>query len=401
MNLNFKIYKFLVLFITDVSCLVALEHFHIIWSLSTEYMHLCLQGMAKRLLNLFLNPSFSDKRYYIIPSKRKWLNNRITNIRPTSSIVRKPRSLGQLANYKASEYRSMLLYYLPVCLPGCLPDIYIKHVRLFSAAAYILLKKRISSEEVDRAEKMLETFVRQHQELFGKHNMVMVVHLLNHLAESVRRLGPLWCHSAFPFERNNGCLLKMVNGTTDVMHQISFKYCLSKSVNRKNNRKQMETGRDGNGNVIKNTDTKKSDPMGPMLLGKAENFNEKASHIFDTLSLDIVKLENIFHVHRRIKLKGIIYTSEMYTRPKKSIDYFIGLHDGTVGTAKYYFSHADRICVMLQAFDIIDELDHIDKVLKSTRLIIAPVVEIEKKYLYMKVGLNSYIVCRPNPYENE
>lgn len=381
-----------------MSCLVAMEHFNIIWSVSPEYLHSCLQGVGKRLLNKFLSSTFSDKPYYIIPSKRQWLNKKIMNIRPTSSIVRKPRSLNQLANFKASELRSMFLYYLPVCLPGCLPDIYVKHVRLFSAAVYILLKKTISSEEVDRAEVMLQKFVRQHQELFGKHNMVMVVHLLNHLAESVRQLGPLWCHSAFPFERNNGCLLKLANGTTDVMHQISSKYCLAKSVNRKSKGKRMETDRDGNGNIITNTDTKNN---GPMLLGKAVNFNERALRIFDTLSLDIVKLENILRVHKRIKLKGIIYTSVLYTRPKKSIDYFIGLQDGTVGNAKYYFSHGDTICVMLQAFDIIDEIDHIYKVLKTTRLIIAPVAEIEKKYLYMNVALNNYIVCRPNPYENE
>lgn len=359
--------------------------------MSTEYMHLCLQGVGKRLLKLFFSPSLSDKPYHILPSKRKRLSRKITSIRPTSSIVRKPRPLTQMAHFKASEFRSMFLYYLPVCLPGYLPDIYVKHVRLFSAAVYILLKKTISSEEVNRAEKMLQTFVRQHQELFGKQNMVMVIHLLKHLAQSVRKLGPLWCHSAFAFERNNGCLLKLVNGTTDVMHQISSKYCLAKSVNRKNNRKSTESDRDGN--TVQTND--------PVLLGKAEDFNETASHIFDTLSLDVVKLENTLRVHKRVKSKGITYTSEMYTRPKKSIDYFIGLQDGMIGTARYYFRHADTICVMMQVFVIIDEIDHIHKVLKTNRLTVAPVSEIERKYLYMNVGVNSYIVCRPNPYENE
>lgn len=374
--------SYLLFLLTDVSCLVGLEHFNIIWSIGTEYMHCCLQGVEKRFLNLFLNSKNSDKDYYIGPSKRKILDNKILRIRPTSSIVRKPRSLTQRANFKASEHRSMLLYYLPVCLPGSLPNIYVKHVRLFSAAVYILLKKTITSDEVDRAERMLHLFVKQHQELFGKKNMVMVIHLLKHLAESVRQLGPLWCHSAFPFERYNGHLLKLANGTSDVLHQISSKYCLGKSINARNER------------VEDDKDCK-------ILLGKGVNIEESAS-VFDFSSLEILNFANMpLCVYKRIKFQKNVYTSLLYTRPKRSIDYFIELKNGTIGTAKYYFSYNEEICVMLAQFEIIDSIDHIHKVITTNRLIIAPIVEIEKKYLFMNVGVNHYIVCRPNPYENE
>lgn len=368
---------------TDISCLVGAEHFNIVWSIGPEYMHCCLQGAEKRLLNLFLSPKYSDKDHYITPANRKILDKKILNIRPTSSIVRKPRSLIQRSNFKASEYRSMLLYYLPVCLPGSLPNIYVKHFRLFSAAVYTLLKKNISDDELNDAEIKLNLFVKQHQELFGKESMVMVIHLLKHLAQGVRKLGPLWCFSAFPFERNNGCLLKLARGTSDVLHQISSKYCLAKSIKKQN--ENMDTDKDGK-----------------ILLGKGINFEESASHVFDISLLEVISFVNKpLCVYKRIKFNKIIYTSRIYTRPKRSIDYFIGLKNGTVGTAKYYFSYKEKMCVMLEEFEIIDNIDHIHKVLTTNRLLIAPIDEIEKKYLLMNVGLNSYIVCRPNPYENE
>ncbi|KAG4074692.1 hypothetical protein HA402_008790 [Bradysia odoriphaga] len=373
--------------IKDVSCLVGLHHFNIVWSLSVEYMHTVLQGVVKRLLNFFLNSKYSQKNFYIVPSKRKALNKRILKITPTSSIVRKPRSLNQLSNFKASENRSMLLYYLPICLPGCIPNVYVKHVRLLSAAVYILLKNRIPFEEVDRAEQMLNLFAKEHQDLFGKENMVMVVHLLKHMAQCVRKLGPLWGHSAFAFERNNGRLLKLVCGTSDVLHQISSKYCLGKSVHKQGN----------------DIDTKKNDSAGvKILLGKEVMIHEKSSHILDVCSLEVTDFAGMsLSAHKRIKLRKVIFTSEMYTRPKRSIDYFIGLKCGIIGTAKYYFSYKEVICVMLNEFEIIDSINHIDKVIKTNRLIVAPIDEIEKKYLFMNVGLNYYIACRPNPYENE
>lgn len=184
-------------------------------------MHCVLLGVQKRILGLFLESKNNGSPFYISPKHKKLLSDRIAAIKPNADVVRKPRGLDQKADFKASEYRFILLYYLPVCLEGCVPKVYVEHIRLLSGALYILLQTSITYEEVDTAEKMLKTFVKEHQKLFGKENMIMNVHLLKHLAESVRELGPLWCHSAFPFERNNGILLQLVNGTTDVLQQVA------------------------------------------------------------------------------------------------------------------------------------------------------------------------------------
>lgn len=144
-------------------------------------MHCVLLGIQKGLTDFFCNTQYSNRKFYISNKKRKLLNGRILALKPNSEVVRKPRSLAQRSKFKASEFRSMLLYYFPVCLPGCVPDEFVKHVRLLSSAVYILLKSTITRLEVDEAEKMLFRFVERHQKLFGKESMVMNVHLLKHL----------------------------------------------------------------------------------------------------------------------------------------------------------------------------------------------------------------------------
>lgn len=97
-----------------------------------------------------------------------------------------------------------------------------------SSAIYILLKSSISKKDLVEAEQKLRHFVQEYEIRYGKHEMVMNVHLLTHIIESVKYLGPLWTQSAFPFERNNGVLLKSVCGTTDTLDQISGKYLLKR-----------------------------------------------------------------------------------------------------------------------------------------------------------------------------
>lgn len=348
-------------------------------------MHAVLLGTTKRLIDMYCNPKYSNRLFYIAPKNRKTLNGKILGIKPTSSVVRKPRSLDQRKNFKASEFRSLLLYYLPVCLPGCVPNRYVQHVRLLSAAVYTLLNERIPKEDVEQTAKMLNDFVKEHQELYGKENMVTVIHLLKHLPRSVKELGPLWAQSAFPFERNNGCLLKTINGTTDVLYQMSTKYVLKKSL-------AHQPG----------TFPKKSTPKDDIFLGKSVTIQENGLSAVNIVNHQRYHLSNIpLEVYKRCKLGTIIYTSTLYTRPKRSVDYFIKLRGGQIGAAKFYSQKGENRYVFLEEYKVVDNIYHIEKVSSTKNIIIAPIEDITEKLIFMQVGLCTYVVSPPNRYENE
>ena len=85
---------------------------------------------------------------------------------------------------------------------------------------HTFLQDSIKVSNVDVAEQALRKFVMNFEKLYGAANASFNVHLLMHLAASVRNWGPLWATSTFPFESFNGTLLKFFNGTTHVPTQI-------------------------------------------------------------------------------------------------------------------------------------------------------------------------------------
>lgn len=214
--------------VTGLSCLVSMPNFDIIESFGIDYMHCVLLGVMRKLFNFYFDPKYREQPFHINKVKQDLLDKHFLQIKPNREVTRLPRSLAQRANYKASEMRSILLYYFPICLTQAFSNkIFVDHFRLLSSAIYTFLKPKISENEVADAHQKLIKFVTDFQKYFGLSNMVMNIHLLTHIAESVRRLGPLWAQSTFAFERNNGRLLKFVNGTTDVLDQITSKYLIS------------------------------------------------------------------------------------------------------------------------------------------------------------------------------
>lgn len=152
------------------------------------------------------------------------VNKNLKNITPLRTFSIKPRVIEDKEYWKAHELKYWLLFYGTPCLEGTLKAVYWNHFNLLSEAIFIFLKSTITPSDFQRASNNLIKYVKEFQSLYGEENMVHNVHLLEHLASCVKHCGPMWGYSNFPFESNNGSLVKHVSGTTDVEHQISSKY---------------------------------------------------------------------------------------------------------------------------------------------------------------------------------
>lgn len=152
--------------VTGICPATSFEHFDLVKSFCLDYMHNTLLGVTKQLLEFWLNPKLKHASL-IKKTVRIRLNQRIASIKPPKFISRLPRSLDQRNKFKASEVRSMLLYYLPVCLKGILEKKYLEHFTVLSACIYKLLCTEITNLDLSLAEHHLKLFVGQFEELYA------------------------------------------------------------------------------------------------------------------------------------------------------------------------------------------------------------------------------------------
>ncbi|KAB0790391.1 hypothetical protein PPYR_15239, partial [Photinus pyralis] len=136
-------------------------------------------------------------------------------------INRKPRPLSELARFKATEFRSFLLYIGPIVLPQVVDIAIYEHFLLLHAAIVILCsRKHIVQFGCDSAFQLLKTFVQHSEHLYGAEFQIFNVHNLIHLPADVAMYGPLDCFSAFPLENFLGQLKRLIKSPKEPLKQI-------------------------------------------------------------------------------------------------------------------------------------------------------------------------------------
>ena len=133
------------------------SYVHLVHGVPSDYMHCVLEGAANWLLKAWFEPRFHSQPF----SVRRSLNSvdrMFMNQRPPHEFSRPPRSIkSHLAYWKASEFRSWILFYsLP--LLHVLPPLYFHHFALLVCAIHILLQKQLSQIQCHAAEEMLIDF---------------------------------------------------------------------------------------------------------------------------------------------------------------------------------------------------------------------------------------------------
>lgn len=361
--------------IKSVSCMIGVVDFNLVHGFSIDYMHCVLLGVVKKLLNLWLEPKNFKEKYYIQPKNQKILTERIKKIKPTFEITRKPRCILKRENFKANEFRSLLLYYLQPTLNGLQKKCYVDHFQLLSSAIYTLLLENIPLENISVAEDKLNKFADEYEQLYCAHNVTMNMHLLRHLATAVRNLGPLWSQSAFGFETNNGTLVKTTS-KKGILHNLTWKYCTRMAWGLMD--KEFESN---------------------VTVGGKKTIHLNSTEI---IALQIVLPQSTTHtqtVFEFVLANGKKYGSEKSKKQTASDDYFIRTKNGSLAAVQFFLMNSEKILAMIIPHMIVKKNDHLFEVEPFNSMELIAFDEIANKMILIKTTSKKIVAAIPNRYE--
>lgn len=184
-----------------------------------DYMHLVCLGHVRRIIHLWIKGPLSCR---LSASTINMISDHLESIRANlpQNFSRKPRSLREYRNWKATEYRQFLLYTGPVVLQGCLPKRLYRNFMLLSVAMRILLSPALCSEHCEYAGKLLKCYVTNFGQIYGSEQLVYNTHSLIHLADDATKFGALDNVSCFPFENHLGTLKRLVRRPQGAVQQL-------------------------------------------------------------------------------------------------------------------------------------------------------------------------------------
>lgn len=375
------------------SVLITLPYFDCVWGFPAEYMHSSLLGVTKQLWEKWATDSESQIR--LKPTDKRFIDERLIAIRPPSEIHRLPKVLKDRAKWKATEWRSWLLFYSIPCLNGVLPEKAFISFVLFVKSIHALLSHDITNEKLLQVEINLVQFVCECQCLYGECFMTFNVHVLLHLVESVRKNGPLWATSAFPFESGIGHLKNRITGPNGVMQQI---------VNRTLQINQVKN------NFIGVEEKNTWSYCKNLFQYRRISSNYERSVEGAILISNSVEQNSIYNKYNRIIYKETVFHSTSYSRPKKTDNTVVQLENSEIVRISHFVLIDNKcymICKMLETCKFSENisLDHIFKVTSiSRRSEQRSITKIKTKLVCVNVDTNDnetlfYVCIPPNTFE--
>ncbi|CAG5084627.1 Protein of unknown function [Cotesia congregata] len=140
------------------SPLMNLDYFNIADGMSPDYIDAVLLGVIKEHTEILLS-SLGEDYYVGNPNQLEVLNTRLSSFKHPTCITRSPPTLTDRKMWKATEWRSWLLFYSLICFKGILPQKYFDHLAILVEAIHILLSDKINYDELDMALFVSKSFI--------------------------------------------------------------------------------------------------------------------------------------------------------------------------------------------------------------------------------------------------
>ncbi|XP_043467520.1 uncharacterized protein LOC122501822 [Leptopilina heterotoma] len=146
-----------------------LPGFGFISSVPLDYMHLILLGVMKRLITLWIKGPTTVK---ISTNQVNSISKKLLTLRHSCPVefARRPRGLFDCVHWKATEFRTFLLYTGPIVLKNILKSDVYAHFILFHSAVTILVNDNHirDANNIDYAHDLLTQFVKEFPSIYGK-----------------------------------------------------------------------------------------------------------------------------------------------------------------------------------------------------------------------------------------
>lgn len=171
---------------------------------TSDPLHLLDEGVMKKCLRMWMKGCSVDK-------KKKWsseiiafLNSQILqwNKELPSDFNRKIRTLQYISFYKATEFRTILLYIGMVAFKDTLErKEYLHFMYLCTAIRFYSCNYYLQDDNFRKiARRFLNIYCKSFSGIYGKNEVVSNIHNIHHIADDVERFGSLYGISTYPFE---------------------------------------------------------------------------------------------------------------------------------------------------------------------------------------------------------
>lgn len=191
-------------------------------SIPPEYQHLICLGVVRRLTHFyFLRVKDFKLKCRLSSHQLQHVSSLIDKCKPffPKEFNRKFRDLRELLNFKATEFRTFILYLAPFILRNVLPKQYYENLLLLHFSVYVFVSKK-HTNLYKNAEASLQRFVAQCPSLFTQKCLVYNFHVLLHLPHFVNLYGPLDGWSTFFYENYLSMLKRRTKCTPSIFNHL-------------------------------------------------------------------------------------------------------------------------------------------------------------------------------------
>jgi glutaredoxin len=200
------------------SPLMKINDIGMISQIPPDSMHLVYLGVMRRLLNIWC-------RQILTPSFRIQLSSKLQEFGKSLpyEFKRKTRGLTHLDRWKATEFRTFVLYVGPASLKPFLSKDHFRHFLLLHFSVSVMASQQYNVY-LPNAHACLLKFVQDIPLMYGEEQSVYNVHCLIHLAQYVESLGLLDFWGAFKFENFLQIVKRRVRAPTNILAQIGNRF---------------------------------------------------------------------------------------------------------------------------------------------------------------------------------